>query len=674
MKKNIAVTALLLLCTILTYAQIPNGYYNNASGKTGNALKAALHDIIKGHTEYPYTSSSTDVWDILKQTDKDPNNSSNVILLYSGWSVNAAQEYNGGSGWSREHVWAKSRGSFGTSAGAGTDVHHLRPADVSVNSARSNRWFDESTVPYVDGDGATGSFTSNSKWTWEPRPQVKGDVARMIFYMAVRYEGTNGEPDLEVVDYLPSNKFTTSPIHAKLSALLQWHKDDPVDAFEQNRNNVIYGYQNNRNPFIDHPEYVCEIWGGNCAGSGGGGGNGGGGNGGGGNASTHVETFDNLSAGSSYSNGSFTGVDNVTWTYKSTKGNVTIDGKAATLGKNRSPKAEIVSGTLANGVGTLKFDYKQAYSTTVDFEIYVNNTLVGEVYTSSQGVKATTNTFNVNVSGNAVIKIVQTDNGSGQVAIDNITWTDHGTSSGGGSGGGSASTYTETFDNNNAGTSTYTSGSFTGVNNITWNYVASRNQLSYGINGNGLMLRRSSSNSKVYGNSIAGGIAEVEFDLKKAFTGSGNRSVAVYVNGNHIGTTTGFDDTQVHHFKFDNINVSGSFNLEIRNATSKQVVIDNLSWKTYTAKMATNVTEIQSAKTFNVYPSPTEGVLNINASFDADQTSVKVYNINGQEVISQNISFNGNVTTIDLSQLPKGIYIVKIANKEISTVKRIQKM
>ncbi len=74
-------------------------------------------------------------------------------------------------------------------------------------------------------------------------------------------KGSNAEPDLELIDFLPADNFTKDPVHAKISALLAWHMEDTVDAFEYNRNNVIYGYQKNRNPFIDHPEYVDMIWG-----------------------------------------------------------------------------------------------------------------------------------------------------------------------------------------------------------------------------------------------------------------------------------------------------------------------------------------------------------------------------------------------------------------------------
>ena len=253
-------TTILVLVALTCFSQIPTGYYDNAEGLSGDELKTALHNIIKNHTEYPYTDSGTDVWDILKESDRDPNNSANVILIYTGWSVNAAQEWNGGAGWSREHVWAKSRGDFGTDPPEGTDAHHLSPCDPSVNSARNNRWFNYCDEEYYDGGVATGSYTSSTNWYWQPRDEVKGDVARMIFYMATRYEGENGELNLEVIDYIPSDQYTNDPVHAKLDALLDWNAEDPVDDFERNRNEVVFSYQGNRNPFIDHPEYVNAIY------------------------------------------------------------------------------------------------------------------------------------------------------------------------------------------------------------------------------------------------------------------------------------------------------------------------------------------------------------------------------------------------------------------------------
>ncbi|WP_338448523.1 endonuclease [Niallia oryzisoli] len=226
-----------------------DGYYDAAYGKTGKALKTALHNIIDDHKEISYSN----VWDALRVTDEDPNNSNNVILLYTGRSQGKYTNGSDADDWNREHVWAKSHGDFGTTMGAGTDLHHLRPTDVSVNSSRSNLDFDNGGTEHAEADG--NYYDSDS---WEPRDSVKGDVARMLFYMAVRYEGDSGEPDLELNNLVNNG---SNPYHGKLSVLLQWHKEDPVDDFERERNEIIYtNYQQNRNPFIDHPEWALVIW------------------------------------------------------------------------------------------------------------------------------------------------------------------------------------------------------------------------------------------------------------------------------------------------------------------------------------------------------------------------------------------------------------------------------
>ena len=116
---KIVTITICLLCSSLLQGQ---NYYKTAFNKGGDSLKSSLNQIIKNHTELPYTSSSTDVWDILKETNRDENDSNNVILIYSGRSVNAAQEYNSAKGWYREHIWTKSRGDFGRVEGADTDV------------------------------------------------------------------------------------------------------------------------------------------------------------------------------------------------------------------------------------------------------------------------------------------------------------------------------------------------------------------------------------------------------------------------------------------------------------------------------------------------------------------------------------------------------------------------
>ena len=254
----------LLLSSLIISAQIPTEYYDSAKNLSAEDLKHELNQIIDNHTEFYYTSSATDVWDILKDTDKDPNNSDNVILIYSGISVNGAQEYNSANGWTRVHIWAKSRGNFGTSIGVGTDVHALRPLDNTTNIKRNNRSFNNCTSyeDVIDKWGnTTGSKKDTNDWTFEPRDEVKGDVARMIFYMAVRYEGLDNYANLELTEtVLPQGD--KQPLHGVLSTLLEWNRNDPVDAWEKNRNDIIYySYQNNRNPFIDFPELAEHIWG-----------------------------------------------------------------------------------------------------------------------------------------------------------------------------------------------------------------------------------------------------------------------------------------------------------------------------------------------------------------------------------------------------------------------------
>lgn len=233
-------------------------YYVNTSGKTGAALKSTLNGILRGHVRFTYAQ----VWDAIGYTDEDPTNTNNVILLYAGRSV--AKTFRAGTtssldAWNREHVWAKSHGFPSESQYAYTDLHHLRPEDVSLNSTRGNKDFD-------NGGTAIGEAPDNKTDadSFEPRNQVKGDVARMLFYMDVRYEGGDetGTPDLSIPNVAPTG--STAPQMGKLCTLVSWHLADPVDSFELRRNNRIYELQRNRNPFIDNPQWVKAIYGAQC--------------------------------------------------------------------------------------------------------------------------------------------------------------------------------------------------------------------------------------------------------------------------------------------------------------------------------------------------------------------------------------------------------------------------
>ncbi|MGE6649546.1 endonuclease [Shewanella colwelliana] len=232
-------------------------YYADAIGKSGTALKASLNQTIKGHTRFSYSQ----VWDGLGYADEDPNNSNNVILLYSGRSepkTNRAGMSTSLDAWNREHVWAKSHGFPSSGQHGYTDLHHLRPADVTVNSSRGNKDFALGGSEITE---AMGNRTDAD--SFEPKDDVKGDVARMVFYMDVRYEGndSSGTPDLSVVSGVTGNG---EPLLGDLCTLLSWHLQDPVSDWERRRNNRIFEWQKNRNPFIDNSSWAVDLYGAAC--------------------------------------------------------------------------------------------------------------------------------------------------------------------------------------------------------------------------------------------------------------------------------------------------------------------------------------------------------------------------------------------------------------------------
>jgi len=219
--------------TILPYEGfiIDMPYYYSAQGLTGNVLFLELRDIVNtGFIGVSYGDSRY----ILDESDADPNNSNNVILVYLGTSVSGVWD---GTTWNREHVWPQSLLGVdvdNNDINVGTDLQNLKPANPNENSSRGNKYFDNVT-------------TSSS---YEPRDEVKGDIARILLYMWTKWDF------LTLVDSYPSTYQM-----AMLSVLLEWHELDPVDDFERNRNEVIYSYQNNRNPYIDYPQFVELIWG-----------------------------------------------------------------------------------------------------------------------------------------------------------------------------------------------------------------------------------------------------------------------------------------------------------------------------------------------------------------------------------------------------------------------------
>lgn len=242
----------------------PANYYAAAEGFAGANLEVALQSIsARGHRPLSYKA----VWTLLHKADEDPQNPNNVLTLYSRQSV-PKQCMEGSAGascaatWNREHVWAKSHGFPNQQQWAHTDGHHLRAELPRCNSLRGNLDFAVGDEHFEDCRSKRRRLVPRA---WEPPDEVKGDVARMMMYMAIRYNGDvvpDRTPDLQLVDRTTQDGQSR---FGKLCTLLAWHRQDPVSAEERRRNGVVQGLQGNRNPFIDVPAFADRLWGGACA-------------------------------------------------------------------------------------------------------------------------------------------------------------------------------------------------------------------------------------------------------------------------------------------------------------------------------------------------------------------------------------------------------------------------
>jgi len=230
-------------------------YYKAALGKKGTDLKDALHTIIYKSTYISYKQA----YNLLDIIDKDPKNSNNVILFYKQTPRLSNEKCHDSSQdcWNREHMWPKSLGvGYDDTISCYTDLHHLRPSDAIVNSDRGNKIYATATTPYPK---IPNFYWDTSASIWETSDNLKGNVARTMLYMIVRYEGDENEPDLELYAH-----DTSISRPAELCMMLHWNILDKVDEAEKRRNDLVETYQKNRNPFIDNPEWAEDIWSKEC--------------------------------------------------------------------------------------------------------------------------------------------------------------------------------------------------------------------------------------------------------------------------------------------------------------------------------------------------------------------------------------------------------------------------
>lgn len=239
-------------------------YYADAAEWSGVYLKNRLHDIIRRSSRLNYNQVAA----LIRETDEDPRDPDRVIMVYTGRSLRKSAlgaEGDAGMTWNREHVWAKSRGFPRVNMPAHTDLHHIRPCEVEVNRARGDMIFGDLSegMPVAE---APGAFVDAARGVFQPPSDAKGDVARMLLYMDVRYQGdADREPDLRLVDAVPALARhgvdqQGNGYFGNARSLLRWHAEDPVSELERQRNEKIFQLQGNRNPFIDHPEFAAAIY------------------------------------------------------------------------------------------------------------------------------------------------------------------------------------------------------------------------------------------------------------------------------------------------------------------------------------------------------------------------------------------------------------------------------
>ncbi len=271
-------TLLVLFITVNLLAQIPAGYYDSATG-TGYALKTQLYQIINSTndglaTEYTANSYSyNSLYTAYQTTDTDTmyENDGTVLDMYSeNPSGNDPYNYNHsgsdtcgnysseGDCYNREHLMPQS--VFNSASPMKSDVHFVVPSDGKVNGQRSNHPFGEVSNPtWTSLNGSklgSNTYGNYSGTVFEPIDEFKGDIARMLFYFATRYENQVASWNHDMLNG------TSDQVYADwfLAMLISWHNADPVSQREIDRNNACFAYQNNRNPFIDHPEWVATIW------------------------------------------------------------------------------------------------------------------------------------------------------------------------------------------------------------------------------------------------------------------------------------------------------------------------------------------------------------------------------------------------------------------------------
>ena len=665
-------TLLLGFMFSLALAQAPAGYYNGTEGLTGSALKTKLSAIITaGHKDngydglyngYPTTDSDHfyendgTVLDMYSEnpTGTDPYTYRHGIKKCGNYSVE-------GDCYNREHIVPQS--FFNQQSPMRGDIHFVRPTDGKVNGMRSNYPFGAVNSPSFTSKNGTKVGPSSSPGyggtVAEPIDEFKGDIARMVFYFVTRYES-------RLSSFSTGNMLGGSPYPGlqawEKDVLLAWSIQDPVSPTEIERNNASYVFQKNRNPFIDHPEWVQLIWGSQTVDT---------------QAPSAPTNLAVLSTSTASANLSWTAsTDNVGVSYyrifvngvfhsNSNATTATVSGLAqgttytfyviaVDAANNASPQSNTATGTTltdtqaptaplnlsVTSVGTNNIAVQWTAATdnvgVTSYDIYVNGELMGSTSSTS------TNIANLNPLTAYSIYIVAKD-AAGNVSPQSNTVTATTTAL-------SANCGDESFETIPPSTSNYSTYNWIS-NGVSWTSEDSRTDQT--INGRAITIR----NGFVTALSVPNGIGEFKVTTQLKFSGSAG-TLKIFVNGTDTGKTVPYSSTATTT-TVTGINVAGTVEITLQQngAATNRVAIDDMSWTCYTLA---GVNESAVGKNaLSIYPNPVKnGELNVIGKNLSEVKTAQIFDFTGKlvQTIAQPFKNSGKIT---LKNLPKGVYILK---------------
>lgn len=676
-----------VLCFHFSFAQIPSGYYNTATG-TGYNLKTQLYNIIKGHTDNGYAGLYT----TYQSSDRDYyyENDGTVLDMYSenpvgtdpyNYSAGSTQRCGSysaeGDCYNREHIIPQS--VFNESAPMVSDAHSITPTDGKVNGQRSN--YPHGTVASTTWTSKNGSKLGTSGIAgytgpiFEPIDEFKGDIARMYLYFATRYESTVAAYSYPMFNGTSDQVFTT----AFLNILLTWCAQDPVSQREIDRNNAIYTRQNNRNPYIDHPEYVQLVW--NLT------------------PDTVAPTAASNLNITNFTDSTITlnwtaGTDNVAVTsydvyvngIKKTVASgttTTITGLTPStnysfyvIAKDAAINASLPSNTVngttgifvpdtqvptepTNLVSTNTTSSKVSLSWTAgtdnkaitSYDVYVD----GSLNTSFSGTVATITGLTASTIYSFYV-IAKDAAGNSSIASNIINETTKP------AGTDSLLCANESFEKIPATSSSYLTRTWTGDSGLDWTALDARTDQLLNAT-KAICIREGSLTASI----SSYGIGSFTVTTQQVFTGASG-TFNLRVNGNIVGTipySTTATTTTISGINItDDVIISITDNSNLGASLKSRVLFDNLSWTCYSGLGIETI----SKNEFKIYPNPSNGDFNIIFDDSNGVHYVEIISLLGQKVFEKQKTAS---SSISIHNLQKGTYLIKVTKDSKSRTEKI---